>query len=550
MKKVILEDMYKIYRSNIFIIITFAVLSILSSSILLHANFVGFAWDLYFHYSRIYEIKYSFMNGNSFPIVSLNKFYQNGSALMTLYPKVNIIPIVLLSFFVKSFVHLVYLTFILRNFLSLLVSYFSCYKFIYDKKISVLFSVSYTFSSLVLFYSFTTMYIGITSSLIFLPTVLFGCLGFIRDGKWIELTIGISFIICSHVINTLMSIILVLIFLIINTKKISDKHHLKLIYKATIVISLLSSFYWIPFVILNIKNKISLPIDGSVLRGLDYNTFVSSVFNNQPTECITIVALIGVVLSIINYRTLSLFSKQMFWVSTAIILISTSFFPWNVLNSTLLREIFQRSSRLFIFPQLLLCYLFAENLILICKSNKSKLYTIIISACAIMMIQFTGQREIVDAGRNNQVNSAANINTMENGVQYYTDYFPKNSLGWKYQIINHQVYYDDNRKSKVKLLGNGRFEFKLDEYSRTLKMPFLIYNGINYQVKLDGNNYKFYSDKHSQLTINNVNKGKHTVQVIVHKSWYDYLSYVLRSLGVVILLYSLIKEYWLKRKNE
>ena len=79
-------------------------------------------------------------------------------------------------------------------------------------------------------------------------------------------------------------------------------------------------------------------------------------------------------------------------------------------------------------------------------------------------------------------------------------------------------------------------------------MPFVMYDGIKYQVKVDGKNVKFHSDKHTQLTLGRMSRGKHTVQVIVHRSWYAYLSYVLSAIGILIVLAAWIKSLIFNRK--
>lgn len=48
------------------------------------------AYDFEFHWSRIYEIHQSFINGTGFPRVALNGFLQDGSAGMTMYPSFNL----------------------------------------------------------------------------------------------------------------------------------------------------------------------------------------------------------------------------------------------------------------------------------------------------------------------------------------------------------------------------------------------------------------------------------------------------------------------------
>lgn len=94
---------------------------------------------------------------------------------------------------------------------------------------------------------------------------------------------------------------------------------------------------------------------------------------------------------------------------------------------------------------------------------------------------------------------------------------------------------------RVDLKENGKFSFYLKEDVNDFKLPFMIYKNINYQINLDGVQSNWSSDDNNRLIISNLKKGKHTIQVVVHKSWYDYLSYILSSLGSISLIYIWVK---------
>lgn len=540
-------------KNTAFVLAVFAVLSLMSSYILLKSHFVGSSIDIVFHWSRIYEIRDSILNGNGlFSRVALNKFNESGSAVMTMYPYINLLPVIILSLFVKSFVHLVYITFILRNFLSLIVAYFACYSFNKNKWISFIFSISYVLSTMTLFYSFILMDIGVSSSLIFIPMVLFGTYRLINANKWLELTIGISAVIFCHVITSVMISMLVIVILVINWRSLVKRKTLISLLKCFSMTIILTGFFWIPFIFLYLHNQISMPNVWWKLSGTDINTFMSFVFNNSvvltlnimSVRYITTIAFVGIIVGIIFYNHMERPDKQIFWIAIASLFLTSSLFPWNELNNTFVRSTFQFSWRIFIVTQVLLCYIFAVSVIKLCKNKRQIFGVTCLVTLTVMCMQVSGQREVVDHFYQNRYNI---IHIIRDDQGLYTDYFPKNSLKIADDISQHKVGISKRKKISVKLLDNGKFKFKLSKKAKSIKMPFIMYKGIDYQIKVNGHKAKFYSDDHSQLTINNVNKGKNTVRVIVHKSWYDYLSYVLSSLGIVILLYSLIKEYSFKQ---
>ncbi|WKN29135.1 YfhO family protein [Apilactobacillus kunkeei] len=546
----------QVASTTILIVFLFAILSIISSYILLKSKFVGGSVDIVFHWSRIYEIRNSITNGNGlFSPVALNKFNESGSAVMTMYPYINLFPIIILSFIIKSFVHLVYFTFILRNFLSLIVAFLACYSFCKNKWTSFIFSISYVLSTMTLFYSFILMDMGVSSSLIFIPLALFGTFKLISDRKWVELSIGMSALIFCHVITAVMVSILVFVIIIVNWRLMINKKSLISLFKFVLTTLLLTSVFWIPFTFLYMHNRISLPNVWWQLSGTDVNTFMGFVFNNSVTlrvnvisvRYITTIAFIGIILGIICYKNMKKFDKQIFWIAIASLFLTSSLFPWNELNDTFIKSTLQFSWRIFIVTQILLCYIFAIGVIQLCKNKKQVFGMTCLIVFAVISMQISGQKEIVDYFAQNKYDIH---HIIKDNQGLYTDYFPQESLKISNNVSKHLATISKKKNIPVKLLGNGKFKFKLSKKINSIKMPFIIYDGVDYQVKVDGRNSKFHSDKHAQLTLGHMNKGKHTVQVIVHKSRYNYLSYVLSALGIVILLFSWIKEIVLKLKNK
>lgn len=533
-KKNDLEKIYKVLRSHLFILFIFLILSVLSVSILWKSQLVGWSDDAHFHWSRIYDLRRSIEYGNLFPDVAINKFFESGVVVMSMYPKLNLYPIVALSFFIKSFTNLVYVTFILKTFLSLLIGYISCYHINRSRKISFVFSVSYSLSSVFLCYSFGNMDMGVSSSLIFFPLVLFGLYELINTKtKWRELCIGITFIILCHVLTAIMMILLVSIIIILNYSCLKDRKFILSLLKIILVSLMITSIFWLPFITILSRNNISF-VDTYTLSGTDFNSFIRSIFSNSVLTpiYINIFAFIGLILGIINYKKMSKFTKQIFWISTFLLLVSSSIFPWNILSDTFIK-IIQFTWRLYIVPQLLLTYIFAVNFISFFKGRKQLAIALFVLILSVMCIQMIGQEEIKD--HYNVYISKENI-IKDNNI-FEKDYRPKNSNPIINIVAKHEGTYGKIHHINVNRLENGKFSFKLSRNVYSLNLPFFIFNGIDYRIKVDGNDVNFRVDKYSCLQINELRKGSHNVQVIVKKSWYDYLSYVLSVLGIIIFLF-------------
>ncbi|AYF92158.1 hypothetical protein [Apilactobacillus bombintestini] len=557
-------DIHNFWRSNIFIILMFAVVSIMSGIFFWHSHFVAMFLDFDFHWHRINELRESILNGNWFPLVSLNEFNQSGSAVMALYPKINLYPIVFLSLIIKSYVELLHLAFIIRNFFALILAYYACYRYSKNKNVSILFSVSFTLSTMALFYGVSVYGIGTSSAMVFIPLVLFGFLQLLKKDEWIELSIGMSGIILSHVLNSIIVVGFLAIFLLVNLRKFQSITKVISLAKSVITTILLTSFFWIPFIIISSSNKIHTPDNILFYDGTDFHTLISDSINNNISASITFVALIGLVLSIINYKNLFGYKKQIFWLSVIFLIICSPVFPWSVLKHTIFSHI-QFTNRIYVIPEVLLCYLFAENYVFMIKLKCIRHYlgAVVIAVLSILTLQFGAQETLVNNTTNRprmtqpysgnwafKLQNNSDFDNILNSTSLSNNDYYLQTSEHSYNEINNRLAIYDDKDIKVNLLGNGGFSFKLPSNSKRISLPFMYYNGINYQVKLDGKTIKGYPNKNALMTINNVRKGKHHVQIIVHKTKAEIGSYILSLIGLLILLGAILKNFLKKRKNK
>lgn len=523
----------KTLSQNIIILLSFAFFSILSSIIMIRSHNVISSWDLNFHWSRIFDMQQSLVNGRFFDDVSLSGFNQSGSAAMSLYPKINLIPIVIIGLFVKSYIRLIYMIFILRNFLGLIVSFYSCFLFTRNKSISYVFATSYTLSTVTLFYSFRSMDMGVSTSLIYIPMVIFGVLELLERNRWKELTIGVSLIIGSHIITSVLSFFFVFLVLAINYKQFNNVKVLKSFIKFLVVTILITSVVWMPLIIISIRNHISMPVVLTPLVGVDFQTLLYTSSNNIVSQYLTIFSVMGIFLSIFKYKEINYKDKQLLWISIFLIFISSVFFPWNILNGTFLKQTFQFPYRFLLLAQPLLCYLFAKTTFIIIKNKNVKSYVVaIIISLIVMVSQIVGQKEVVN------MDSPYNFNNINNNGLLYSDYWPKEitSRPYLYEMIKSHYGLGNNRKIMFYLDGNGSFSFKTSASNSNVKVPFMIYRSVSYDVKIDGQNVKYSTDKNELMSISNVKKGSHKLLISVNRSWYDLISYVLTISGIFVLL--------------
>lgn len=551
----------KLFSNHIFIVIVFAVMSIMSAAFMWHARYVFLGADLYFHWQRIYDLKQSIGHGNLFPLVALNQFHQAGTAVMGLYPKMNLYPMLLLTYVIKSFVPLFYVTFIARNFIGMLIAYISSYSYNHSKKSSFVFSISYTLTSMIIFHAIQDYDIGISSSVLFIPLIMFGFMELLKRNRWIELTVGMTAVILCHVLNSVIVALFLLIFLVMNYKDIFKKDKMIALSKAIVTTLLITSFFIVPFIIIMGHNPISMPASFWHLGGTTFNTLLSTALDNNIDASISLTMLLGLILGFVNYKKLNKYTKQLLWIAVIFLIICSDLFPWSIMDRTALHDILQFSWRLYIIPEVILAYVFSEVIFTFFDKRHNKLILVAV-AFAVVTLQAGAQQTIVNTSadypiikKNNfmklqamKVNSNKSFSKVINNTWTITDYYPKNALPVIQNTVHHVATYG-KKKIKFRVHRNGKYSFNSTTKVKKLALPFLHYNGINYEVKLDGKTVKAVANKHSLLTISNVAKGHHNIQIIVHRTKAEIASYIATIIGLALLIFAIVRQYIFKKNK-
>lgn len=556
------NKLHDFYRNHAIYILIFLIMSLLSVAVMWHSHFITVGYDIHFHWQRIWDMRESLVHRKLFPLVALNQFNQTGSAVMALYPQLGMMPIVLLSLVIKSFIPLVYIVILLRNFFALLVAYFASYSYNKNRKISFIFASGYTLAATMLFHEVLSYDIGRSSSMIYLPMIMFGFLNLIEKNDWIELALGMSAIIMCHVVNTAIAILFLAIMFLININKFFDKNKIFALGKAIVLTVLLTTLYWIPFVIIVGNNAIDFPPPYWKVAGTDLNTWYTAIIQNSVGPYFNVINLLGLVLGIVFFMKLSKYSKQLVLVGIAFLFLCSNLFPWNLLANTGINDSLQFTWRLNIIPQVIFCYIFAEVIVKLFKKPVMAVVSIVVSTIVIVFLQLSAQESLVQSTKNNlelthafskdrkeyRLNNNDDFRHLIFTSAGEIDYYPSAAVKQYGNTNRHIATYDGHKKLKVKLLGNGQFTFKNSVHINKMALPFLHYKGIAYEVKLDGKTVKTTHNKYALITLKNVSAGKHRVQIIVHRTKKELLSYFATLIGLIVLGWALIKKYGTKTK--
>ncbi|MCX0326445.1 hypothetical protein NX776_07045 [Apilactobacillus kunkeei] len=555
--------LHDFWRNHGIVILIFMVMSLLSVSIMWHYKFIVMGSDMHFHWERIWDLRESLVNKSPFPLVALNQYNQTGSAVMALYPQLGMLPIAVLSLVIKSFIPLVYTVLMLRNFFALLVAYFASYSYNHNKKISFIFASGYTLAATILFHAVISYDIGRSSSMIYLPLILFGFLNLLEKSDWIELSLGMSAIIMCHVVNTAIAIFFLIVMALINIVKLLHKDKLIALVKAVVLTVLLTALYWIPFIIIVGNNSINFPPSYWKVTGTDTYVWYLSIIQNSVGPFFNIINLLGLVFGIIFFRRLGKYSKQLLFVGIGFLVLCSKLFPWDLIAKTGINDSLQFTWRLNIIPQLIFCYIFAEIVVRIFKKETFTWTAIVVATIGIVLLQFNAQQSVVNETKNNlelnhkfyedgkkyRLNNNQDFNNMIFSDVGVSDYYPSAAMKYYGNTNKHIATYNGNRRLKVKLLGDGKYSFKAPVKIKKLTLPFLHYKGISYEVLVDGKVVKTTANHHALLTVSHLSAGRHHVQIIVHRTKKELLSYLFAVVGIIILITALIRKYVFKNNK-
>ena len=321
-------------------------------------NYIPKGYDLRFHYYRIYSIASGLQEG-IFP-VKLQPEWVNGYGyptgvfygdILLYFPAVLYLIGFSLSFAYKTYVFVI-------NLFTVLSSYY-CFKTIsHDKKVGLSGAAVYTMSLHRLVATYTRAAVGAFSAMAFLPFVILGLWCIYAEKKekasmgWLYLTIGITGILETHILGTIMTCLFILVFVLLCFKKTFQPQTLTSLGKAAISTVLLNLFFIIPFLDLYLRTELCIQTEHRSIE--QFSAFLSQLFTSVynavgdvredligmyhdmpmtlgPAAFVLLLACIAYIFIYKDKKALRLFSKLFILFFLALCL-STNLFPYKWLE--------------------------------------------------------------------------------------------------------------------------------------------------------------------------------------------------------------------------
>lgn len=519
--------------SKFMLALFFLVLAFISTYPAFIGHFFKLTMDGQIHLIRFESVADAIKNKELPPIVNFMGYGNVGEVFNGMYPWLSglvfIIPRVLLS----SPMHALFIGFYLLNILTILNVYLLVRKLSNNYYIRLIGVILYQLNA----YHLTLMYsrnaLGEALAYAFLPLLMLGCYLIWNNKKIgiLYLALGMGMIINSHMISSILAFLLIIIAEIyrIFARKLNLKEIVYLISAGILSIPI------IIFTVTNItnialKNRIATTWRG--LNSIDMWESLKAMLQNNITDrgvifnigiiCFVLLCVL-LVTSIVSksdesWKKYILGAGIIYMLTLNIIPLPTSL-PQTAIG------IIQFTGRLLSIVMVLLvmgCVLFLKV-----NSNRVNVKSSLIFLFMIMSLLAVGSVRIY----HNTVN--------DDPIRYYID--NNNYIEEISKPKDGAMDYALIRKNKQAITDGITPKFNVDKVSydsitlriveRTNKIPFFLYKGIPYEVKLNGKNVKI--DVGGILNIKA--KRGDAIQVSSEATWWNYATFIMSTVTILVV---------------
>lgn len=538
-------DKKRIFYTKIGLPLFFLLVSIVSiyfSHISKGQLFVGD--DINFHKMRIEGLYEALYNHVYFPRINMTLMNSMGYASSIFYPDFFFyFPAALrLLGFSLSEVYIAFMVFI--NFITFVIAYFSMQHVVEKSNKSLTFSLLYTLSAYRLYDLTGRAAIGEVLAITFFPLAFMGLYHILygNSKKWYFLSLGMSLIIFSHAISTIMFSLLIFIFLIISWKELFHSTvRLKNFIKSVLVTLPLTVFYFIPVFEQTKSQTFKMTTHQWAFMSQTANRldlyFDNSLSNDGLSANIGILLLIFLITYAISiHKIKNKITKNIFYVGVTFLLMTTNLFPWQLFEKTFLNTI-QFPWRFFALGTLCICWVVAEDGLQILNNKKVReillFLVILLSVSSALVSSNTPNILMLPYGEFNI--------PFPNEIGGGTEYLPENADYENLKTRELNLVYDENIVSIANYTKNRdavTFEFESPTES-TVTLPLVYYKGYISEFNGSGTTSEpFLNEKEDSLVAVRVN-GKGTVKVYYKETTLQMLSKYISIVSWILFLFYL-----------
>lgn len=351
----------------------------------------------------------------------------------------------------------------------------------------------------------------------FMPWVVLCGVKMVRDKRrpvnWIALMLIMTLMAQTHLLSTMMAVLLLLPFFIVALFKVARPLHKIIIpvLKAIIGSIFLTGNIWAPILVVKLNNNLANPGERDLADRAISLTGYNSWFGNISDTILplfTVLVIIQLFYIIFHFKedsvnTIATISGSLF------LLIATVWFPWSTLQKmphlTFLRSYLQLPYRLTVIAYPLLLVGFSLTQKQLSKNKRKTRYLILVlllmlfAECGVSAYRYTNR---YFGHRNTAVNSkkitrnkyafSHNLSILlkKQAYGYAPDYLPTNVASWNPQILPTYIHVVQNREQQFRHRINQDGSLTLiwhKKAGRQIYLPLVLYR----QSQLIVNGEKF-----------------------------------------------------------
>lgn len=432
--------------------------------------------DGLFHKARIENLYLSIKDGVYFPKINYELVNDFGYASSIFYNDFFLYIPALLRLTGMSLSNVYTFLFVLINIFTFSIAYEFGKKMFNKVNSAYIFSLLYTLSTYRIHILFKRAAVGEVIALAFLPIVLYGIYQILykNSKNWKYLTLGMSGVVLSHLLTTLMASTFIGILVLLNIKHLwKERERLYSLIKATLLTLLVTSFSLFP--ILEQLSYQDLKVKTDPLFNVDeqtvslWNLFYDNVISNPYSVILGIIPLTMLIIYLFKWKHLDKISKDFLIVSVFSSFISLSILPTHLLVGTPFNSL-QFLTRFYGVASLFIYYLVSKDELKLL--NKLVLtIMVLITTYQIGSVELIWQvRNEIGAGLTKEEFNDPNFYIIGNGEEY----LPTGTT---------LKFYEETKLTEVKGITNYNkerdsvsFDYNFSKPTKVV-LPFINYKG-------------------------------------------------------------------------
>lgn len=508
------------------------------------------------HFIRFEEIAQAFKAGHFPPLVNFMGFGHWGNAFTGMYPWISGLFFIIPRIVFTNPIHAIMIGYFLVNLFTLINAYFLTRELTKKYYWQLLGTLLYEFNTYHLCVLYGRDALGEALAYTFLPLVFLGCIQIWNNKKVgiLTLALGMGMTANSHVITmafTCLFIVIIEIFRIFG-RKITLKEVIRFIY-AALITGLIACFSLLNMLTLMQSNELLTP--GKGLSQVIPSEMFDAMLNNSISDNFSRSWNIGIIAFImLLFLTFQLFTKKegtwKYWTLGAwAVLIST--FSWIPYSNFVVNSFFGNIQFLGRLNSFVVVFLVIATVLYFDEydtklSEKTTFY--VISALMMLTCIFgcaTYQTQLNDNPIRYYITKENYYSTINDATNAQHDYMiTKNNK----EVISQKVL-DETPKSLKTVDSNFNsliLSFN-EKNGQKVTLPFMLYNGINYQVKVNGKNIRNFNS--GQVLSIKSHTGRNIIKVTSSPSALNIFTFVISMISITIVSILLIMNIVKNKKN-